>query len=207
MDWNLEHELIKGLISAASGIGLLVLTWFIGQRLSYQWSVREKRRELQLVSLQQFYAAYGEFFAVWKLWNRLSHDDTEYSERRWELLKRSAAAEATIEGTLVKLSVELNLQDTDVEALGRFRQAFQQLRESIRNDVRLPWHSGDRPEYLTFKALAINVAYLLTGSDSPVALVKAQDQIIQVTSNRWEGDWILPHYRHSGPKTSSAEIS
>lgn len=107
VDWNLKHELIKGLISGASGVVLLALTWLIGQRLSYQWSVRQKRRELQLASLQQFYGAYGEFFAIWKLWNRLDDQDAMRAERRWELLKRSAAAEATIEGTLVKLSVEL----------------------------------------------------------------------------------------------------
>ena len=74
MNWNINHELIKGLISGASGLVLLVLTWLIGQRLSYEWGVRQKRRELQLASLQEFYGAYGEFFAVWKLWNRLDPD-------------------------------------------------------------------------------------------------------------------------------------
>jgi hypothetical protein len=57
---------------------------------------------LQLSSLQQFSVAYGEFFAVWKLWNRLERDVVSFEDRRWKLLKRAAAAEATIERTLVK---------------------------------------------------------------------------------------------------------
>jgi hypothetical protein len=196
MDWNLKHELIKGLISGGSGIILLALTWLIGQRLSYQWSIRQKRRELQLASLQQFYAAYGEFFAVWKLWNRIDPKEASHAERRWELLKRSAAAEAIIEGTLVKMSLELNLNDPDVPTLGRFRQAFQQLRESIRDDIPLPWPHGNCLEYLTFKTLSISVAALLTGNwpDAPVPSARAQDRLIAVTSNRWEHDWILPEF-------------
>jgi len=64
--------------------------------------IRQKRRELQLSATQQFYAAYGEFFAVWKLWNRLDRSsDSAIGERQWELHKRAAAAEAVIEGTLV----------------------------------------------------------------------------------------------------------
>ena len=69
-----EPELIKTVISIVNGIILLALTWFVGQRIAFQWNIRQKRRELQLTSLQQFYIAYGEFFAVWKLWNRLNRD-------------------------------------------------------------------------------------------------------------------------------------
>ena len=110
MDWNLEHELIKGVITSISGLLLLALTWLVGQRLSYQWSIRQKREELRLSSLQQFYLAYGEFFAVWKLWNRLDQKTEKFDDRRWELLKRAAAAESIVEGTLVKLSLEINLE-------------------------------------------------------------------------------------------------
>jgi hypothetical protein len=210
VDWNINHELIKGLISGMSGVVLLALTWLVGQRLSYQWSVRQKRRELQLASLQQFYAAYGEFFAVWKLWNRLDGQDAMRAERRWELLKRSAAAEATIEGTSVKLSVELELKTADISCLGRFRQAFQQLRESIRDDVHLPWPDSTCPEYLTFKALSVSVAALLTGkwSDSPVPAATATAQLFRVTSNEWEKKWVLPEYLSKiGPKLPLAKSS
>ena len=86
------------------------------------------------------------------------------------------------------MSLELNLSDIDIPALGRFRQAFQQLRESIRDDVHLPWPRGNCPEYLTFKTLSISVAALLTGNwpDAPVPSARDQNRLIAVTSNRWE---------------------
>jgi hypothetical protein len=198
-DWRIEHELIKAAISGISGICLLILTWLVGQRLAYQWNVRQKRRELQLSSLQQFYFAYGEFFAVWKLWNRLEKGVVSFEDRRWELLKRAAAAEATVEGTLVKLSLELNLSGDDVNNLGRFRQAFQQLRESIRDNQILPWPYADCPEYKTFKALSITVAALLNGkwSDSPLSRDKARGQLMVITANKWMRNWVLPEFEKS----------
>jgi hypothetical protein len=188
-DWSIRHELIKAAISGISGVCLLILTWLVGQR--------QKRRELQLSSLQQFYVAYGEFFAVWKLWNRLERDVASFEDRRWELLKRAAAAEATIEGTLVKLSLELNLDEDDVTSLGRFRQAFQQLRESIRDNQILPWLYAGCPEYKTFKALSITVAALLNGkwSDSPLSRDRARGQLMVITANKWMHNWILPEFK------------
>jgi hypothetical protein len=191
--WSINHELIKAAISGASGIVLLASTWLVGQRLTYEWNVRQKRRESQLSSLQQFYLAYGEFFAIWKLWNRLDQNATTADERRWELLKRSSAAEAIIEAILVKLSLELILSDDDVSNLGRFRQAFQQLRESIRDSKPLPWKSAESPEYKTFKALSIVVAGLLNGKwpNEPPPRSRAQDQLSLITANKWMKDWII----------------
>ena len=100
-DWNPWHEAIKTAYSVVGSALVLALGWLVGQRLTYAWSVRQKRREFQLSSAQQFYLAYGEFFAVWKLWNRLDCPASVFDERRWELHKRAAAAEAIIEGTLV----------------------------------------------------------------------------------------------------------
>jgi hypothetical protein len=193
-----EHELIKAAITAFNGILLLALTWFVGQRLAYQWNVRQKRRELQLASLQQFYLAYGEFFAVWKLWNRLERKAPTFDDRRWELWKRAATAESTVEATLVKLSLEIDLDENDINNLGRFRQAFQQLRESIRDNVILPWPSGDCPEYRTFKALSVVVAALLNNSEwssSSISRRRTQEQLEKITSNQWERDWILPEFK------------
>jgi hypothetical protein len=161
-DWNLAHEAIKAALSLGVAVVVLLLGWFFGQKLTYKWNVRQKSRELQLSASQQFYIAYGEFFAVWKLWNRLDRKADGFEDRRWELHKRSAAAEAIIEGTLVKLSSELELEEEDLNYLGRFRQAFQQLRQAIRKDQDLPWPSSDDPQYRTFKSLAIHVSGLLT---------------------------------------------
>ena len=102
MDWNPWHEAIKASYTLIVSIVTLGLGWIVGQALTYRWNIRQKRRELQLSATQQFYAAYGEFFAVWKLWNRLDRSsDSAIGERQWELHKRAAAAEAVIEGTLV----------------------------------------------------------------------------------------------------------
>ena len=132
-DWNPWHEAVKAGYSSAAVILVLAVGWLFGQRLTYVWNIRQKRRELQLTASQQFYAAYGEFFAVWKIWNRLDHQAPSFDDRRWELLIRAAGAEAIIEGMLVKLSAEVTLESSQIETLARFRQAFQQLRESVRD--------------------------------------------------------------------------
>ncbi len=189
---NVAQEIVKALFSFASAFLILVFTWLFGQRLSYQWNVRQKRREFQLMALQQFYVAYGEFFAVWKLWNRLEAGSAAFDERRWELHKRAAAAEAIVESTLVKLSSELHLEPNQLDDLGCFRQAFQQLRQSIRENRKLPWMSSEDAPYRKFKTLAIRVAGIL-GGDWPVAPMfsdKASDQLLTVTSNRFEADWV-----------------
>jgi hypothetical protein len=203
-----KPDLIKEAFSILNGVLFLALTWFVGQRLTHIWNIRQKRSELQLASLQQFYVAYGEFFAVWKLWNRLDHHALSFDDRRWELLKRAAAAESTVEGILVKLSLEIDLKE-NADNLGRFRQAFQQLRESIRDTALLPWPSGDCPEYKTFKALAIVVAGLLNAkwSSSRICSRRARKQLETITSNQWEGAWILPEYQELSRANSNNAIS
>jgi hypothetical protein len=69
------------------------------------------------------------------------------------------------------------LDGDDVSSLGRFRQAFQQLRESIRDSQILPWLYADYPEYRTFNALPITVAALLNGkwSGSPLSRDRARE--------------------------------
>jgi hypothetical protein len=207
VDPAIKIELIKGLISGASGIVLLSLTWLIGQRLTYLWTVRQKRRELQLASLQQFYIAYGEFFAVWKLWDRI--DELEPGpavrvERRWELLKRATAAESIVEGTFVRLSLEVDIDGPDVINLGRFRQAFQQLRESIRDNKPLAWPHANCPEYRSFKRLSIDIGTLLNGdpSKSSRSRQSASDRLMKITSNEWEDNWILPEFKEDRPKSA-----
>jgi hypothetical protein len=191
-EWNPLHELIRAFFSSMSAIVVLAFSWFIGQRLSYEWAVRQKTREFQLSALQQFYVAYGEFFAVWKLWNRLDINDADRRDRKWELHKRAAAAEAIIEATLVKLSSELAMDDETVKNLGCFRQAFQQLRQSIRQNRTLPWHDSDDPAYVTFKTLAIRVSALLRANwlKNSVTPEKARNQLLAITSNQFEDNWV-----------------
>jgi len=189
--WNLGHELVKALLSCSGAVIVLVLGWFVGQKLTYTWNVRQKRRELQLSASQQFYVAYGEFFAVWKLWNRMDKTEEHFEDRRWELHKRAAAAEAIVEGTLVKLCSELSLNPDQIVVLGCFRQAFQQLRERIRSGEVLPWSSSEAPEYKRFKTLAVSVAFLLNSNwpDRPNSPEHSGEQLLSVTSNQWIDTW------------------
>jgi len=190
-DWNFSHEAAKAGLAATASLLTVLLGWFVGQRLSFAWNVRQKRRELQLAASQQFYAAYGEFFVVWKLWNRLDRSNPAFEERRWELHKRSAAAEAIVEGILVKLSSELCLSEDQICNLGRFRQAFQLLREVIREGRILPWTSSEQAEYKCFKDLAVKMAVLLASDwpKEPPTHERASGQLLSITSNRWEGEW------------------
>jgi hypothetical protein len=190
-DWNPVHELIKAAFSSASAVVVLLLGWSIGKKLTYRWNVRQKCRELQLSASQQFYEAYGEFFAVWKLWNRLDRSDAGFEDRRWELHKRSAAAEAVVEGLFVKLSSELNLDKEQLDDLGCFRQAFQQLREAIRQDNHLLWPSSDNRAYKAFKSLAIRMSGLLARDwpSRPPPRDRAIEQLLTITSNSFEKDW------------------
>jgi hypothetical protein len=191
-DWNPLHEAINTLYALASTIIALLIGWFVGQRLTYVWNVRQKRREIQLAASQQFYVAYGEFFATWKLWNRLERDIEDFEARRWELHKRAAAAEAIVEGILVKLSSELTLSELEIATLGFFRQAFQHLREAIRQDCVLSWTTSEDPEYKAFKGLATRVSGLLARewSMKPPTPDEAESQLLKITASDWEKRWV-----------------
>src|SRR6202012_1768795 len=113
-----EHNLIRSLFSMVVGIFGLLATWLVGHKFTYRLNLRQKRREAQLSVLQEFYEAYGEFYVIWKLWNRLESDGEKTDDRRWELHKRAAGAEAIVEGLLVRLACELPLEPEQVRTLG-----------------------------------------------------------------------------------------
>lgn len=185
-------EIVKFALTLVVAITTLGLGWFVGQRLTYRWNVRQKRREAQLSISQQFYSAYGEFFAVWKLWNRLDQASANFEDRRWELQKRAAAAEATIEGILVKLSSELRLDHNQIATVGCYRQGFQQLRESIHKGERLMWQWAEDPPYLAFKKLASRLGGLLASEwpEGSPNQGEAERQLQEITSNQWEKVWV-----------------
>lgn len=67
LDW--QQELLKALLNVIVAIITLGFGWLVGQRLTVYWAIRQKRRELELSAVNEFYKLYGEFFAVWKLWS------------------------------------------------------------------------------------------------------------------------------------------
>src|SRR5262249_31112144 len=60
----------KAVLNTIGPAVTLLLAAVIGQRLSAYWTERQKRREFELSLANSFYSSYGEFFAVWKDWNR-----------------------------------------------------------------------------------------------------------------------------------------
>lgn len=59
---NLIQELTRLLPEFIMSVAILGLGWFIGQHLTVYWSLRQKRKELQISIAHEFQARYGEFF-------------------------------------------------------------------------------------------------------------------------------------------------
>jgi len=173
-----------------SSLVLLALAWFVGQRLTVGWNLRQKRKENDLATARDFHALYGEFFAIWKLWNYYVRDigaDSLEGASRWSLLMRACEAEGKLESTFVRLACERSLGPEDIAILGRFRQVYQQLRQAIRDDRPLMWDRSAHPEYVSFKTLAPQVASLIVGDggaspDRRLAAIVLEE----ITSNKWE---------------------
>jgi hypothetical protein len=191
VEWMTPERLNKMLDSAAVETPKLVIYliflgmgWLIGKRLTVLWSRRQKQNEQDLDAARDFHAVYGDFFALWKLWNYYNRNlgaDTLPGASRWELLDRSCQAEAKLESTLVRLASEKVLTNNDIDTLGRFRQRYQQLRESIRDNVPLKWDHSEHPDYVEFKTLAPQVAAIIVGTNRV-----RRDLLMKITSNMYE---------------------
>ena len=181
-------------------IATLLPCWFIAARLIAGWSLRRKKREFDTANAQQFHTAYMDFFAIWKLWHHyLDHGENELPDHgeyeiphasRWELLTRTYIAEGSIEAVFLRLSSARRLAPDTIELLGRFRQGFQTLGQSIKNNKPMPWKDPEHPDYLVFKRLASSVAVLINGESlGPKAADLRADAFRQITSGRWERTW------------------
>jgi hypothetical protein len=187
----LSPSLISALLAP---VVALLIAWAIGHRLAARWSLWQKRREQTLTTTGEFYRLYGEFFSVWKLWEtavKQRSTSGALDERAWNLLDRAVAAEANMETMMVRLASERVLRDPDLATLGRFRQGFQSLRETIREQKELGWSSSEHKKYRGFKELAISVSRLVSTVDvSPIPTADhAQESLRIITSNLWEGYW------------------
>jgi hypothetical protein len=186
-----ESVYFKLFVAALGPILTVLLAWAVSQRLAAYWAIRQKVRESAIAAANEFYRHYGEFFAIWKLWNYYleQHEEGVIPEHtRWDLLQRAASAEAGIETTMVKVATERVLEDKDIEALGKFRQRYQSLRESIRDNRKLDWSQSDHPEYLAFKDCSCHLASLIASIDHgrrPSAQA-ARNTLRRITSNVWE---------------------
>src|SRR5262249_17841079 len=147
---------------------------------------------------RDFHQLYGEFFALWKLWNYSFGDPGSQAApgtSRWELLDRACKTEGKLEAMFVGLAASQRpLTNKEIEALGRFRQRYQQLREAIRDNVLLKWDHSRHPDYVEFKMLAPQVAAIIVRSGRV-----RRELLLKITSNVYE----VPNHR-LGPEQREA---
>jgi hypothetical protein len=181
-DQQLRLELIK--------LGITFLTVVVvGSGLTAYWAARQKRREIELLDLSKFYEYYGAFLTVLRMWNisKTYPAIDAPSDARWTLLEQSTKAEGGIESILVRLAAERRLTKRDQERLGQFRQSFQTLRESIKDDKVVEWAPSDHPEYVTFKEGASFLASLLTKRNwRRPSRKQTAKSLLEITSSKWE---------------------
>lgn len=165
---DLELKFLEAALNLFVVIITLSLGWFIGQRLTLKWNLIQKQRETDIANLQEFYSLYGEFKEVSKAWRIIKRNKSDSGlvvppEIRWSLLTRACAVESKNEAILVKLATERILGSDALNDLGLFRQAFQRLRESIRDDKEVSSASRG-PEYVFFNNLAAKVGLIISSS-------------------------------------------
>lgn len=172
----------------------LLLAAIIGQRLSAWWSERQKRRELELALANDFYAYYGEFFAIWKEWNwslkEERQETVEWKKYRSTLYARACKAEGSFEAALLKISAERTLNHEQIEDLGLARQGYQELRESIGLNIAISYGSSNDDRYLAFKRLSTLIGNMLVSRSQAIPdASQAYRNFREITDNRHEGRW------------------
>lgn len=191
---SLELEIVKAVLNLVVAMITLGLGWLVGNRLSAHWNLKQRQREFDLVSANEFHQLYGEFFAIWKLWNFALRENNLESVDRVELFARACTAEGQVESLFVRLASNRALTDEQAATLGRFRQGYQTLRQSIRDGHNIAWHSSSHPEYVAFKMLATEVAVLLANGKGLARdeLKRRASSLLRITSNEWESSWFEP---------------
>ena len=206
-----SQEILKASLNLLVALITLGLGWFVGQRLTIKWNLIQKQRETNIANLQQFYSLYGEFKEVSKIWRLIKRKKdlsrVAPSETRWSLLTRACAVESKNEAIMVKLASERELSADDLTDLGLFRQALQQLRESIRDDKELP-SSSRGPEYVFFNDLAAKVGLIISYSstDAIADPKRASERLRAIVDVRWpDFEKAIEHFRKSHPEYTQDE--
>jgi hypothetical protein len=184
-----EALLTLGVNVVTVGVG-----WLVGQRVISYWTVRQKRKELQIQLAGDFYRSYGTFRTVWKAWNdALDRAETGKlaPDVHREYLRRAVEAEGAFEATLLKVTAERQLAEEEQAQLGNIRQAFQVLHERIRDGLRVSYGSSQHPDYIEFKRLATWFGTLLA-SPGEWRDPTANDAFLafkEITDNKYEPRW------------------
>jgi hypothetical protein len=160
-----------------------VLAWGVGSLITDRWDEMKGRRDLDLLAVSEFYVSYGEYVAVWRLWSaRKRYEDTAHppGDVQWLLLSRASDVESRLEALLIRCTTERSLSQNQQEQLACFREASQQLRESIRSDSALNWFSSGGESsreyrgYQAFKGLSASFAHMLQQPRPRVRLLRGR---------------------------------
>jgi hypothetical protein len=187
-------SIILEAIKTLFGLGLLAVGWFVGQRIIASWDLRKKQQELDVSTAVQFQQLYGELKEVGRLWRESRKPEASVigvpKDLRWSLLARGANAESKYEAVVMKLASERTLTPSQLTALGLFRQACQQLRQSMRKNQEVSW-TDFGPEYFLFNDLAAEVTCLISGQRprkpvSPGIACANLEGIAHVRGSNWE---------------------
>jgi hypothetical protein len=180
----------------------LALAPIVANVISHEWQEARKQRDLDLQSLGELYALYGEFCTTWKLAHGINAIGDDRPEGPAMLLERAASAEGRMEALVVRIAAERPLSGEQVERLGALRQVYQRARESLlprakeRGAGVHEWGSAGSPGYVALKALTVEVASILNEPrplgrsiiprmrDHPSN--EAGTALLRATSNRWE---------------------
>ena len=192
---DFTHAVMLEAIKTGLSALLLLLSWVFGQKIIAQWDVIKKQRELDLAVARDFQKLYGEFKEISRLWRicgyRGERPNIKLPElMAAELLQRAAAAEGSVEAIIMKLATERVLSESEIRALGLFRQAYQMLREHIRDSKPFEWiHSST--EYHLYNDVASLVARLVSAGKvqtqkDAAAARKALRAITAVRPDDWE---------------------
>jgi hypothetical protein len=187
---------ISNAIPLATVLMTLLGGWLVSTKVADRWDQTKKRRDMNFAATQDFQRLYGEFFAIWKVWNAtLRYKDLPQPpvDLVWGLLGRASAMEGGIEALLMKVSAEYFLSGDDIDALGALRQGFQSLRNTIQRQEPLSWWASEMPDYAAFKSLAtfmsgfLGSGQNLRGEFDPII---AADNFSRITDNRFEHSWV-----------------
>jgi hypothetical protein len=151
-------EIVKALIGPVVAVGL---AWLVGNRLSSEWALRQRRRENSLASVAEFYRLYGEFFALWKLCNYAFRDADHETDDDIRTLGLFRQGVQLLRQSIVKQRI-LGWSSSE----HREYQAFKGLSVGT-------------------AALAARV-----GSGATPTTDTAQRQLREITHNKWSKEWL-----------------
>ena len=185
-------------------VGLLMAGWFIAKRVVASYVLRtQKQREFDSGNAQQFYTAYSDFFAIWKLWNYyLERSENELPDHGEYEIPHASPLGFADTGDTWRKGFWTRYSSNCPRRTGWIRRATSSCsgvsaRRSNRSARRsktnkpLNWKDPEHPDYLVFKRLASCIALLIGGEKFRTInpLDQHSDAFRQVTSGRWDRAW------------------